>query len=204
MRIIDISNDVLSAEVYEGDPVPELISLASLKNGDRYNLNAVNMGLHNGTHMDAPLHFIDGADGIDKVKPDAFIGPCTVPEVSPGIITGSVVEEYFPRRAERILLKSGGRAFIHRSAADAMAYFGYKLVGTDGLDVEPPQSESYETHKALLGQNIAVLEGLDLSDVANGEYFLIAPPLKIESAEASPVRAMLITDYVFWSGKPEA
>ena len=74
MRIIDISNDVLSAEVYEGDPVPELISLASLKNGDRYNLNAVNMGLHNGTHMDAPLHFIDGADGIDKVKPDAFIG----------------------------------------------------------------------------------------------------------------------------------
>ena len=75
---------------------------------------------------------------------------------------------------------------------------------TDGLDVEPPQSESYETHKALLGQNIAVLEGLDLSDVANGEYFLIAPPLKIESAEASPVRAMLITDYVFWSGKPEA
>ena len=95
-------------------------------------------------------------------------------------------------------------AFIHRSAADAMAYLGYKLVGTDGLDVEPPQSESYETHKALLGQNIAVLEGLDLSDVANGEYFLIAPPLKIESAEASPVRAMLITDYVFWSGKPEA
>ena len=79
-------------------------------------------------------HFIDGADGIDKVKPDAFIGPCTVLEVSPGIITGSVVEEYFPRRAERILLKSGGRAFIHRSAADAMAYFGYKLVGTDGLD----------------------------------------------------------------------
>ena len=64
MRIIDISNDILSAEVYEGDPVPELISLASLKNGDRYNLNAVNMGLHNGTHMDAPLHFIDGADGI--------------------------------------------------------------------------------------------------------------------------------------------
>ena len=125
-------------------------------------------------------------------------------EVSPGIITGSVVEEYCPRRAERILLKSGGRAFIHRSAADAMAYFGYKLVGTDGLDVEPPQSENYETHKALLGQNIAVLEGLDLSDVANGEYFLIAPPLKIESAEASPVRAMLITDYVFWSGKPEA
>ena len=110
MRIIDISNDILSAEVYEGDPVPELISLASLKNGDRYNLNAVNMGLHNGTHMDAPLHYIDGADGIDKVKPDAFIGPCTVLEVSPGIITGSVVEEYFPRRAERILLKSGGKA----------------------------------------------------------------------------------------------
>ena len=115
-----------------------------------------------------------------------------------------MVEEYFPRRAERILLKSGGRAFIHRSAADAWHISDISLSVPTGLDVEPPQSESYETHKALLGQNIAVLEGLDLSDVANGEYFLIAPPLKIESAEASPVRAMLITDYVFWSGKPEA
>lgn len=152
MRIIDISNDILSAEVYEGDPVPELISLASLKNGDRYNLNAVNMGLHNGTHMDAPLHFIDGADGIDKVKPDAFIGPCTVLEVSPGIITGSVVEEYFPRRAERILLKSGGRAFIHRSAADAMAYLGYKLVGTDGLDVERRRAKTMKLIRRFSGK----------------------------------------------------
>ena len=83
--------------------------------------------------MDAPLHFIDGADGIDKVKPDAFIGPCTVLEVSPGIITGSVVEEYFPRRAERILLKSGGRAFIHRSAADAWHISDISLSVPTGL-----------------------------------------------------------------------
>lgn len=110
------------------------------------------MGLHNGTHMDAPLHFIDGADGIDKVKPDAFIGPCTVLEVSPGIITGSVVEEYFPRRAERILLKSGGRAFIHRSAADAMAYFGYKLVGTDGLDVERRRAKTMKLIRRFSGK----------------------------------------------------
>lgn len=97
------------------------------------------------------------------------------------------------------MLRSRGALARRRTLAWAIGSAGLAEGG-----FEPPQSENYETHKALLGQNIAVLEGLDLSDVANGEYFLIAPPLKIESAEASPVRAMLITDYVFWSGKPEA
>lgn len=203
MRIIDISNDVLSAEVYEGDPIPEITTMKSISEGDICNLSALYLGLHNGTHMDAPLHFIDGGNSIDKIQPEVYLGPCTVLEVSPGIITGAVVEEYFPRNAKRILLKSNGRAYIHKSAADAMAYQGYILVGTDGLSVEPPNSDNGETHKSLLGQNIALLEGLNLSEVTNGEYFLIAPPVKITSAEASPVRALLITDYIFWSGKPD-
>lgn len=202
MHIIDISNDLLTAEVYDGDPIPEMASVKSIKNGDICNLNAIYSGLHNGTHMDAPLHFIDGGDSIEKISPEVFIGTCTVLQVSPGIITGEVVEEYFPRNIQRILLKSNGRAFIHKSAADAMAYQGYKLIGTDGQTVEPPQSNG-ETHKSLLGHNIALLEGLNLSDVKNGEYFLIAPPVKIATAEAAPVRALLITDYIFWSGKPE-
>lgn len=202
MRIVDISNDLLTAEVFAGDPVPELAPVKSIKDGGLCNLNAIYAGLHNGTHMDAPLHFIDGGDSIEKIPPEVFVGACTVLQVSPGIITGEVVEEYFPRNIQRILLKSNGRAFIHKSAADAMAYQGYTLIGTDSQTVEPPQSNG-ETHKSLLGHNIALLEGLNLSEVKNGEYFLIAPPVKIATAEAAPVRALLITDYIFWSGKPK-
>lgn len=202
MQIIDISNGLLSAEVYEGDPVPELERIKALSRGDSCNLSALYTGLHNGTHTDAPLHFMDGGMSVDRFPPEIFIGPCAVVEVSPGLITGAVVEEYFPRSAKRVLLRSGGRAHIHKSAAQTMADMGYLLVGTDGLSVEPPNSAEGETHRALLRQDIAILEGLDLSAVRRGEYFLIAPPLKLEGAEAAPTRALLVTDYIFWSGKP--
>lgn len=200
MKIIDISNDLLTAEVYEGDPVPELTPLCTLENGDYYNLNALYAGLHNGTHMDAPLHFFSGAADIASVPLETCIGPCRVLEVSPGIITGEVVENSFPRGVERLLIKSGGRAFIHTSAAEAMAYYGCKLVGTDALTVEPPNSTG-ATHRAFFDRDVVLLEGLNLTEPKNGEYFLIAPPVKIGGAEAAFVRALLISDYIFWSGK---
>lgn len=200
MKIIDISNDLLTAEVYEGDPVPELAPVAEIKNGSAYNLNALYAGLHNGTHMDAPLHFLEDAPDISAVPLEACIGPCRVIEVSPGIITGELVENAFPRGVERILLKSGGKAFIHETAAEAMAYYGCKLCGTDGLTVEPPHGTG-QTHRAFLQENVVLLEGLNLSEAKNGEYFLIAPPVKIVGAEAAFTRAVLVSDYIFWSGK---
>lgn len=200
MKIIDISNDLLTAEVYEGDPVPELAPVAEIKNGSTYNLNALYAGLHNGTHIDAPLHFLEDAPDIGTVSLETCIGPCRVIEVSPGIITGELVENAFPRGVERILLKSNGKAFIHETAAEAMAYYGCKLCGTDGLTVEPPHGTG-QTHRAFLQENVVLLEGLNLSEVKNGEYFLIAPPVKICGAEAAFTRAVLVSDYIFWSGK---
>lgn len=200
MKIIDISNDLLTAEVYEGDPVPELAPLSAIQNGDSYNLNALYAGLHNGTHTDAPLHFLDGGTDIASMPPEIFIGSCRVLEVSPGIITGEVVENAFPRGVERLLLKGNGRAFVHETAAEALAYYGCKLVGTDALTVEPPHGKG-EAHYAFANENVAILEGLNLSEVKNGEYFLIAPPVKISGAEAAFTRALLISDYIFWSGK---
>ncbi len=155
MKIIDISNDLLTAEVYEGDPVPELSPIAKLQNGDAYNLNALYAGLHNGTHMDAPLHFLEDAPDVGAIPLETCIGPCRVIEVSPGIITGEVVENAFPRGVERILLKSGGKAFIHETAAEAMAYYGCKLCGTDGLTVEPPHGTG-QTHRLFAGKCGAV------------------------------------------------
>ena len=200
MKIIDISNDLLTAEVYEGDPVPELTPIVEINNGSTYNLNALYAGLHNGTHIDAPLHFLEDAPDIGAVSLEACIGACRVIEVSPGIITGELVENAFPRGVERILLKSNGKAFIHETAAEAMAYYGCKLCGTDGLTVEPPHGTG-QTHRAFLQENVVLLEGLNLSEVKNGEYFLIAPPVKICGAEAAFTRAVLVSDYIFWSGK---
>ncbi len=202
MKIIDISNDLLTAEVYAGDPVPELHPISEIRNGDYYNLNALYAGLHNGTHIDAPLHFLEDAPDISAVPLEICIGPCKVIEVSPGIITGEVVENSFPRGVERILLKSGGRAFVHETAAEAMAYYGCKLLGTDGLTVEPPHGTG-ASHRAFLQEDVVLLEGLNLSEAANGDYFLIAPPVKIGTAEAAFTRAVLISDYIFWSGKTQ-
>lgn len=200
MKILDISNDLLTAEVYEGDPVPELHPVCTIQNGDYYNLNALYAGLHNGTHIDAPLHFLEGAPDISEIPLEVCIGPCKVLEVSPGVITGEVVENSFPRGVERLLLKSNGRAFVHESAAETMAYYGCRLVGTDGLTVEPPQGTG-AAHRAFLQENVVILEGLNLSEAANGDYFLIAPPIKIGGAEAAFTRALLVSDYIFWSGK---
>ncbi len=200
MRIIDISNDLLTAEVYEGDPVPEMKKVREISPDSYYNLSVLDACLHNGTHIDAPLHFVPDADSVDKLPLEKFIGPCKVIEVSEGIITGRLVEEYFPRDCKRVLIKSKGRAFIHCTGAEVMSRLGYELVGTDGVTVEAPDSDG-STHRSLLNANIAILEGLNLENAKSGEYFLIAPPVKIGGAEASFTRAVLISDYIFWSSK---
>lgn len=200
MKIIDISNDLLTAEVYEGDPVPEMKRVREISPESYYNLSVLDACLHNGTHIDAPLHFVPDADSVDKLPLEKFIGPCKVIEVSEGIITGRLVEEYFPRDCKRVLIKSKGRAFIHCTGAEVMVHLGYELVGTDGVTVEIPDSDG-STHRTLLNANIAILEGLNLENAKSGEYFLIAPPVKIGGAEASFTRAVLISDYIFWSSK---
>ncbi len=200
MKIIDISNDLLTAEVFEGDPVPEHQWLKTISPDSYYSLSAVCACLHNGTHIDAPLHFISDGESIEKYDLEKFIGPCKVIEVSPGIITGQLVEDSFPRDCKRILIKSNGKAYLHQTAAEILSLQGCELVGTDGVTVESPDSDGV-THRTLLNANIAILEGLNLSEAKCGEYFLIAPPVKICGAEAAFSRALLIADYIFWSKK---
>ncbi len=199
MKIIDISREILSSEVYPGDPRPKLETIKNLELGDSYTFSAIHMGLHCGTHIDAPLHFwADGCD-ITGLPADAFLGPCTVIEVNEEMITGAYVERYFPTKAKRIIIKSNGKAILHESAATALAYMGYILIGTDNITIEDEESDG-RSHRALLAENIAILEGLSLEGVKQGEYFLLAAPLKIAGAEAAPCRAFLIDDHIFWSG----
>ena len=199
MKIIDISREVLSCPVFPGDPVASLEKVKSIGDDCRYNLGKIEMCLHNGTHMDETLQFLSDEKDITEISQEAFFGPCVVVEANVEMITGAFVEEYFPRNAKRILVKSGGKAVFHESAASAIAQMGYYLVGTDGMTVEPEGSDG-RTHRMFLMDNIALLENLDLSNVKKGDYFLSAAPIKIKGAEAAPVRAFLVSDFIFWSG----
>lgn len=199
MKIIDISKDVLNCEVYPGDPAPSLQKVKSISDECEYNLSKIDMCLHNGTHIDAPLHFLPNGNDITEISPEVFFGPCVVVEADVEMITGAFVEEYFPRNAKRVLVKSNGKAVFHESAASEISHLGYVLVGTDSMTVEPEGSDG-RTHRMFMVDNIALLENLDLSKVKKGDYFLSAAPIKISGAEASPVRAFLVSDYIFWSG----
>ncbi len=200
MKIIDISRDTLTAPVYPGDPEPRVEYLREIKNGEDCNLTALYACVHTGTHADAPLHFLEDGAAVDEVPPEAFIGPCTVMEVRPGVITGEYVNKHFPRGCERLLIKGGGEAVFMDSSAEEAAALGIRLIGTDANSVGY-KGNQIKPHKAFLGRGVAVLEGLDLSGVSPGKYFLIAPPVKFGGLEGAPARALLIADYIFWGGK---
>lgn len=199
MQIIDISKDITKCELYPGDPEVRLEIASAISDGASCNLTAIYTGLHNGTHADAPLHFIDGADSIEKADLNVFIGECHVIEVPEGPITGEYVDNCFPQDAKRVLIKGGGKAWFMKSGAEEVAFSGIKLIGTDSLSVGV-HGDQIGPHVALLRENVAVLENLDLEKVRPGKYFLLAQPLKIGGAEAAPVRAVLLADFVFWSG----
>lgn len=200
MRFIDISRDVLSSPVYPGDPVPEHRFVGRIENGDSCNLSVISMCTHNATHMDAPLHFLESGETIEKLEAELFIGPCTVIEVPAGIISGEYVDCMFPKNYERVLIKGRGAAFFMESAAQAAAEIPLKLIGTDALSVGY-KGNQIKPHKAFLQNRVAVLEGLDLSGVSPGDYYLFAAPMKISGSEAAPVRAFLAEGHIFWGGK---
>ena len=200
MHLIDITRDVTTAQVYPGDPQTVLERIQTIGETSDYNLSALYTCLHTGTHVDAPLHFIEDGFSADRFPPDVFIGPCTVVEVQDSPITGEYVNRRFPQNAERVLIKGGGEVTFMDSAAWEAAELPLRLIGTDAQSIGMHGSQ-IQTHKAFLSKGIAILEGLDLSAVAPGNYFLIALPMKIGGAEGVPVRAVLADDYIFWTQK---
>lgn len=198
--LYDISKDIITADVYPGDPAPKLERVQTIDRNSDCNLSTLFCCLHNGTHADAPLHFMDGGLGIDKIPLENFIGECLVISVPPGPITGDYVETYIPNGYRRILINGGGHAYFHESGASALAEKNLLLIGTDSNSVGISGSQA-RVHREFLRENTAILEGLNLSEVPDGEYYLLAQPVKIGRAEAAPVRAVLVSDYIFWNGK---
>lgn len=200
MKIIDISTDTLTTSVYPGDPEPRVQKIKSIEKGDDCNLSVLYSCVHTGTHCDAPLHFIEDGESIESGSLERFIGPCAVIQVREGPITGELVNNYFPHNCERLLIKGEGKAWFAESGAEEAAALGIKLIGTDANSVGTSGNQ-IKPHKAFLREDIAVLEGLDLSEVEPGKYFLISLPVKLSGLEAAPARAVLVKDYIFWGGK---
>ncbi len=190
MIVYDITPDIFSAELYPGDSEPELTSRAQMKNGSEYNLSDISMCLHTGAHIDAPLHFLEDGDSVDRMPVSKFVGRCVVREAS-GPVTAEWIEKNLPWDCKRLIIKCGSNGYLMDNAVFELCRFNIELVGIDSVSIASEENEG-SVHRELLNNGIAVLEGINLSDIAPGEYFLFAPPIKIGGAEAAPCRALLI------------
>ena len=196
MKIYDISQEVFSCQVYPNDPVPEKKVLKSMKDGEVYNLTAFSMCAHNGTHIDAPFHFVEDGKTVDKICLEAFVGMAYVAEHR-GIVTDVHAAEMIrkaksqtPEAAKRILIK--GDVEVSLEAAKVFASSNILLLGNESQTVGPPNAPM-AVHLALLGADVTLLEGIRLSEVPEGVYLLSAAPLNLSGADGSPCRAVLIT-----------
>ena len=195
MKIIDISQEVLSCEVYAGDPAPKAEKISNMDCGDLYNLSQFSMCAHNGTHVDAPLHFIKDGKAIDEISLDNFIGYCYVARFDGNLDDNDalkIIEKAKKVNAnDRILI--AGDATVTETAAEVFASAKVKLLGNEGQTVGPKDSPM-NVHQLLLEADVVLLEGIVLSNVLEGKYFLSAAPLNIKGFDGSPCRAYLIEE----------
>ncbi len=194
MKIIDISQEVLSCEVYPGDPCPKSERLADMGKGDLYHLSAFSMCAHNGTHIDAPYHFLKDGKTVDQLSLTAFAGDCFVARHR-GDVTAEDAAAILDRAdaagaGERILI--AGDVTVTADAARVFACAKLRLLGNEGQTVGPKEAPM-EVHRILLAEEIVLLEGIRLTEVAEGKYFLNAAPLNFAGFDGAPCRAYLIS-----------
>ena len=190
MKIYDISQEVFSSAVYPGDPQPEKQTLYSTAAGDLYNLTSFAMCAHNGTHVDAPFHFLHNGKTVEQMDLSAFVGDCYVARHE-GDVTATAAERILKKAggAERILI--AGNATVTAEAAEVFSLGGIRLLGNEGQTVGP-EDAPMQVHLILLRQEIVLLEGIVMKNVPEGRYFLSAAPLNLNGADGAPCRACLI------------
>lgn len=193
MHIYDITQELLSSVVFPGDPAPQATSLCRIERGDLYNLSTLSMCAHNGTHVDAPAHFIRDGKTVDQIPPETFIGRCYVAHHT-GDVTAADAQAMLTRaraaHAETRLLIAG-KATVTEEAARVFADAPLCLIGNESQTVGPEHAPM-AVHLLLLGRGIVLLEGVRLQHVPEGAYLLSAAPLNVAGLEGSPCRAVLI------------
>ncbi len=202
---IDASVPVSSGMVHwPDDPEVEIGHALSIERGDPANVTKLSMSAHTGTHMDAPRHFIDAAEGIDQVPLDAVIGAARVVEIrNPELVTADEIGACDPREGERLLLRTRNSerrwwaedfdprfVSIEPEAAALIADSGVRTIGVDYLSVGG-MSAGRETHLALLEAGVWIIEGLVLAGFEAGDYELLCLPLRLVGCDGSPARALL-------------
>jgi len=210
MQIYDVTLDISPGlPVWPGDPKISLQRIAKLEEGANANVTMLEMGAHTGTHLDAPYHFLgEGYPTVDKLSLHLLTGRAYVLSVADEIevITAKVLEKAeIPPRTRRLIFKTRNSDlwtedpltfhddFVGLSAdgAQFLVEKGIRLVGIDYLSIAPYR-QGTSTHRILLEAGIAILEGLNLSQVSPGRYTLYCLPLKLVGADGAPARVILI------------
>jgi arylformamidase len=197
MEIIDVSVPIRTGMVtYPGDPPALLERVESMADGDSANVSRIDLGVHTGTHVDAPVHFLDGEAGVDELSLGVLNGPCEV--VATDRLDESAVDSV-SEGTERVLFKTPNSELwaletfpeeferFDGAGASAIVSRGLKLVGVDYLSVG-----DHEAHRTLLGAGVVVVEGLDLRGVEPGSYELHCLPLRLVGADGAPARTILV------------
>ncbi|MGH2608544.1 MAG: cyclase family protein [Tepidiformaceae bacterium] len=203
---IDITVPIRPGMVlYEGDPPVVLDRITSMAAGGPSNLTGLRFGAHTGTHIDAPLHFIEAAPGIEATRLDALLGPVTVVDataIRSNIDAAALDQLGLSSTLERIIFKTTNSRLwdldrfspdfvgLTEDAARSLVDRGVRLVGIDYLSIAP-FSDPAPTHIALLSAGVVILEGLDLRAVPPGDYELACLPLLIPGSDGAPARALL-------------
>ena len=207
MEIIDISVPIRPGMVvYEGDPPVWLERVADVAHGDLATVSRIDMGVHSGTHVDAPAHLLDGAPGADALPLDALVGDAVVVDaegLDGDLDAAAIASLEIPPGAARVLLRTrNGRLWerdrfepsyvgLTGDGAQALVDAGVRLVGIDYMSIATA-ADPLPAHLVLLRARVVILEGLDLRGVAPGPYRLACLPLRIVGADGAPARAVLI------------
>lgn len=208
MRLYDISIGIEEGmPVWPGDPEVVLERFRSIGEGGDSNVSRMEISVHVGTHVDAPLHLIDGAPSVDALSLKSLIGRAYVVHLRDAKVLDSPTLEAagIPPRTRRVLFKTsnskhwsrGKKTFqkdfvaVHPDGAEWLVRKGVQLVGVDYLSVGP-YDDGAPTHRILLEAGVVVVEGLDLSEVSQGRYTLYCLPLKLIGSDGAPARAILI------------
>ena len=211
MKVHDVSL-VLRPDMttWSGEPGPAVAPLRRIAKGDSANVSTISFGDHTGTHVDPPVHFIEGGGTVDDLPLEALVGPCLVLAYEGSAHVGAewLERAKIPAGTARLLFKTRNselwsdptRPFtrdfvtINASAARWCVDHGVRLVGMDYLSIEPqgPEKAGYPVHHTLLGAGVVIIEGLDLRGVAAGPYELVCAPVKIQHGDGAPARVFLI------------
>jgi arylformamidase len=208
MRIYDVTVGISPMmPVWPGDPPVALTRVHSISDGDNANVSRLDAGVHTGTHVDAPLHFIDGAASVDSLSLKVLTGRAYVVSLPRAKVLDATTLEAadIPPRTRRVLFKTrnsdiwarGEKTFqtnfvgVDASGAEWLVRKGVHLVGIDYLSVAP-YHQSRETHRTLLEAGVVIVEGLDLSKVSQGRYTLYCLPMKLIGSDGAPARAILV------------